>query len=414
MDKEHFYSDTFFARQPIFTDLKQLYGYELLYRHSSEAHSADFDDEDIATLTVISNAVISLPTGKDQGKRLVIHFTEESIRREIPLALPAASTIVLVDETLRFDAQASAALARLKNEGFGVAVNNFTGAIASDALLTAADMVFIDMLGADPLDVVALVERAKAAKCIPAAKRVEDKLAFEAAKSMGFVLFQGFFFQKPEIVPGRKLTSTQMSRLMLFKILEDDDADFDELAKVIQADVSISYRLLSFINSAAFGFSKKIESIKHAIILLGWRQIKSWLWLVILTDITPDDKTSELPHLSAIRGKFLERTAANSEAYSYKAESLYLLGLFSLLEPMLDMPMSEIARNLPLDDDLKAALSGEPNEYADWLNMARTFERGEWDKIDGLIEKLKLDPMSVAGSYAEALAWAKSFQQELA
>ncbi|MCA1945259.1 MAG: HDOD domain-containing protein, partial [Desulfovibrio sp.] len=223
---------------------------------------------------------------------------------------------------------------------------------------------------------------------------------------------QGFFFEKPVIVPGRKLTSNQISRLMLFKVLEKENPDFAEIARVIETDVSISYRLLALTNSANFSLSRKVDSIRQALVLLGMKQIKSWLWLIFLTDISPKNKTSELPYLSAIRAKFLERTALNHDLPIAKADLLYLLGLFSLLEAMLDVPFKDIAKNLPLDDDLAAALAGEANEYSPWLNMARYFERGEWDKIDDVIASLGLDPMTVANSYAEALTWAKTLQGE--
>lgn len=212
-------------------------------------------------------------------------------------------------------------------------------------------------------------------------------------------------------MPGRKLSSNQMSRLLLFRVLAKKDPEFDELASVIQSDVSISYRLLSFINSAAFSFTRKVESIKQALVLPGWKQIRSWLWLVILTDISPEEKTSELPYLSVIRAKFLERCADNHTISRVKIDSLYLLGLFSLLEAMLDLPMEEIAENLPLEDKIKDALCHKENEYSAWLDLARSFERGDWDRLDGIIEKLDLDPMLVANSYSEALVWAKSFQE---
>ncbi len=411
-NNESIYIDTFFARQPIFSARKTVWGYELLYRGSLDDTYAAFDDNDIATLTVISNAIMNMPKGKESGRKVLIHFTKGSILREIPLALPPDTTVVEVDESLGDDPELVAALKKLKGQSYQIAVNNFRAKSAYLPLYKLADIVFVDILGKDRETVAALVAKTHSLPFMLAAKRVEELQQFEMAGELGFALFQGFFFEKPQIVPGRKLSSNQMSRLMLFNVLEKEDPDFAELAKVIESDVSISYRLLSFINSAAFGFTRKVESIKQALVLLGWKQIRSWLWLVILTDISPEDKSSELPYLSAIRGKFLERCVVNHSVTGVKADSLYLMGLFSLLEAMLDQPMTDIAENLPLDDKIKAALCHQENEYSIWLELARSFETGDWERMEAIVEKLELDPMAVANSYSEALVWVKSFHEQ--
>ena len=406
------YVDTFFARQPIFDADKNIWGYALLYRHSSDATQARFDDKDIATLTVISNAIMNLPKGEERIKKLCINFTEESILRQVPRTLPATSTILLVEEGFGHHPDVLATLGELKALGYQVALNDFTGDPGALGLLALADFVFIDILSKELPRLKELTLLAKSHHAVLGAKRVEDIQQFEFLRKVGYTLFQGFFFEKPVIVPGRKLTSNQISRLMLFRVLEKENPDFAEIARVIETDVSISYRLLALTNSANFSLSRKVDSIRQALVLLGMKQIKSWLWLIFLTDISPKHKTSELPYLSAIRAKFLERTALNHDLPIAKADLLYLLGLFSLLEAMLDVPFKEIAKNLPLDDDLAAALGGVANEYTPWLNMARYFERGEWDNIDEVIASLELDPMTVANSYAEALTWAKTLQGE--
>ncbi|WP_167590322.1 EAL and HDOD domain-containing protein [Oceanidesulfovibrio indonesiensis] len=408
------YIDTFFARQPIFDRKKEPRGYALLYRHSSDATTAHFDDKDIATLTVIANAIMNMPKEEKARKKLFITFTEEPILRKIPLALPAETTVLAVDESIAKNREVLKTLMELKADDYQIALNDYSGAPGSEVLLKLADIVFVDVLDGDKERIGGLVDAVKPHKCVLAAKRVEHISHFELARELGFSLFQGFFFEKPEIVPGRKLSSSQISRLMLFRALEKENPEFDELASIIESDVAISYRLLALINSAAFSLSRKVESIKQALVLLGLKQVKSWLWLIFLSDITPEEKTSELPYLSTIRGKFLERAALNHDRSDPKPDSLYLLGLFSLLEALLDIPFADIAENLPLDEKIIDALCGQENELTPWLEMAKLFERGEWDNIDEIIEKLQLDPMTVANSYAEALTWAKSIQEESA
>ncbi|WP_167512307.1 EAL and HDOD domain-containing protein [Oceanidesulfovibrio marinus] len=408
------YIDTFFARQPIFDKKKEPRGYALLYRHSSDATTAHFEDKDIATLTVIANAIMNMPKEEKARKKLFITFTEEPLLRKIPLALPVETTVIAVNESISKNREVLKTLMELKADDYQIALNDYSGAPESEVLLKLADIVFVDVLDGDGERIQNLVDAVKPHQCVLAAKRVEDLTHFSLARELGFTLFQGFFFEKPEIVPGRKLSSNQISRLMLFRALEKENPEFDELASIIEADVSISYRLLALINSAAFSLSRKVESIKQALVLLGLKQVKSWLWLIFLSDITPEEKTSELPYLSTIRGKFLERAAMNHDRMAPKPDSLYLLGLFSLLEALLDIPFEEIAENLPLDEKIIDALSGKDNELSAWLDMAKLFERGDWDNIDEIIETLQLDPMTVANSYAEALTWAKSIQEESA
>ncbi len=412
--KSHAYIDTYVGRQPIFSVQKTVWGYELLYRSSQNADSAAYTDQDMATLTVASNAITGLAQGQDQGKKIFIHFTKDSITSELPFALPPESTVIEVEESFHLDKSTVALLAKMKKEGYMIAINRYSGASGAEVLLRLADIVFIDVLGKEREEIDALAQKVFPFSCLLAAKRVEDMEKFEIVKNLGFIFFQGYFLERPKVVPGRKLSSNQASRLNLFRVIEKGDPDFDNLSTIIQSDVSISFRLLSFINSPHFAFTRKIESIKQAIVLLGWKQLKSWLWLVILSDIMPTDNASEYPYLSAIRGKFLENVSANHDITALNPESLFLLGLFSLLDAMLETPMPEIVEHLPMDEELKQALCKEENEYSPWLQLSQCFETGDWDRLDALTRQLELNPIVVASSYGEALVWAKSFYGERA
>jgi EAL and modified HD-GYP domain-containing signal transduction protein len=406
------YVDTFFARQPIFDADKHVFGYELLYRKSPLEKSANFSDKDVATLSVISTALLSPPEPNQAGKKIFIHFSRMSILSDVPAALAPQTTVIEVEPVPEIAPDYEAALAKAKAQGYSLALNHFIPGQCSPRLIELADIVFIDMPGQDEAALKATLGALGTCTCRLAAKRVEDDAQFQLAKKLGFHLFQGFFFEKPIIVPGRKLPSNKITRLNIYRTLERGDMDLEELTRNIESDVSISFRLLTFINSLAFGLRYKVDSIRHAIMMLGWQQIKSWLWLVVLSDVMPADKTSELPYLSSIRAKFLERAAHNHRVRDVSPDTLFLMGLFSLLEPMLDTPMRELVGSLPLDDEVKAALCGEKNRYAAWLGVARCFESGDWSNLDELTRTLGLDPITVASSYCEALVWAKSLYEQ--
>ena len=170
------------------------------------------------------------------------------------------------------------------------------------------------------------------------AKRVESADDLSRAKDAGFALFHGFFFKRPQTETGRKISSSEITRIKLFEIIEKEEPDFDALAQAVEADVAISYRLLNFLNSANFSFATTVTSIRQAIVLAGWKPIRNWLRLIILTDMTPSEKTQELSYLSAHRAKLFE-TAALGGGYEDESDKLFMLGLFSLLDAMLDVDM---------------------------------------------------------------------------
>lgn len=230
------------------------------------------------------------------------------------------------------------------------------------------------------------------------------------AQQLGFNYFQGYYFKRPENIKGRKLRSDETVKLRLLKLIESPDPDFDALANALQNDVSISYRLLTLLNSPTFGFSQKISTIKQAIVLAGWKMMKNWLRVILLTDLTPDDKSLELPQQATQRAKFLQLLTTEADN-GLEPNSMFLLGLFSLLGVMFDMPINKLIKFLPLDDDVCAALCGEDNIYNRYLELVSFFEAGDWENLEFVIEELGLNVVSVSKSYYESTRWTNSFFQ---
>lgn len=407
-NSETLFVPTFIARQPIFDIKQNIWGFELLYRHSSDATAAVFSDEESATLAVAACASCQHMHYATNSK-LLINFSEKSILEKVPQALPAELSVVEIHEAAPTTDGYLQSLQQLKREGYRIALDGYEARPECKELLELADILKIDMLGRSITDVSRLVDSTRGGDHLLIAKRIQEHEQFHAAKNLDFNLFQGFFFHKPETIESRKLTANQAARLNLFSLMESEEPDFDKLADTIQADVAISYNLLSYLNSPAIGLREKIKSIKQAILMLGWKQIKNWLRVVVLRDMNPPNKTSELPYTSVQRGKFFSLAAQRHNIDSPSPDNLFLLGLFSLLEPMLSMPMKRIVVNLPLEEDFKAALCGEQNSYTPWLQIANAFEHADWDRLDGIIEELGLDPMSTAQAYYESISWSSLF-----
>ncbi|WFS62422.1 HDOD domain-containing protein [Pseudodesulfovibrio thermohalotolerans] len=408
MTDEKTYEPVFVARQPIFDAQNETWGYMMLFRDSADADHAVFTDNSEATMRLVANLPLC-DTPENCQTRFLVHFTPEAVIRGIPHAIPWNNTVIILEEAEDPDEALIVALGDLILDGYGLAVNNFEGKPGCERLAELADTLLIDVEGKSQAELEAIVARGKktgATRMI--AKKVENSMELEKAKNAGFHLFHGFFFKRPEIESGRKISSAKATRLKLFEIIEKDEPNFDALAPAIEADVAISYRLLNFLNSANFSFATKVTSIKQAVVLTGWKPIRNWLRLIILTDLTPSEKTLELAYISAHRAKLFE-TAALGSGYEEESDTLFIVGLFSLLDAMLDTAMKEITNHLPVDDEVKATLCGRRTKYTPWLDLAKAIEASDWDEVGTRASALNLLPGTVAVSYQHAFTWADAF-----
>jgi len=400
-----------FARQPVFTADLGLYGHELLYRQALASTEAVFADLDAATLTVVAGAFQWQPGDLSGAQKILVNFGRRTILDKAPYALPAGRTVIQMDENVLLDDSLINDLKALKTDGYLIALNAFKARPEAAALLELADMAVIDLLDNSTGEIEALLKPLAVHGVMPLAKKVEDAQAFALAKKLGFKLFQGYFFKRPEIVAGRRLASNETARLRLLRATQSDQPDPDALGEAIRSDVSLSYRLLSYLNSPLHGQSMTTLSIPRAIMVLGWTQLRHWLRVIALTDLSPSAKSEELSFLSLTRARFFELTAQGLNLPAAETENLFTLGLFSLLDTMLQSPMEEILANLPLDDAVSAALLKKSGSYARWLDMAVSFEQGEWPELERILKELAIPDELVAASYAMAMEFAVSFKR---
>lgn len=399
------------ARQPIFDRRQKLWGYELLYRDRQEATHAEIADKHQATLNVIANALVSPRRDLERGRKLLINFSRHCLELDLPFLLPPHASVVEVTEaTVAGLAELENALERLRAGGYQLALDDMEQSDFRSRLLPSVDLFIVDCLGRNKEDIEAILdELGDLFKGRLMAKRLEDREHYEMAKNLGFELFQGFYFQRPEIVAGRRLSSAHRSRFQILKMLEHHEPHYEELAEAIHHDVTIGYRLLAYLNSAAFGMPARIKSLRHAIMLLGWRQVRQWMRLVILTDMSDTDKTCEQTYSAALRCRFLQLLCERNETLGLDSENLGLLGLLSLLDAILGVSMEQVVDALPLDPELAQALASQEHPLSSWIRLCQCFEHGEWDELDDLIAGLGLEPVSVADCYHDALQSTNSF-----
>ena len=392
------------SRYPIFTAAKTVWGYEIQATASIVPDQPLDPDRANVGATVIAGDYIGLKTILARNKKMLLSYTRDQLQNQIPYAFPAQSSAILISPDLQNDPDLLPALRQMAADGHTIALEWNAGVTPLAPLMELADVICLgtpDM--AEELAKIPL-----AAKTV-IVRDVTTREELERLQSLGISLFQGRFFKTAEIIPGKKLSSHQNSRLQILRIIEAKSPDLDQLARTIQSDVSLSYRLLTYLNSPTFGFMRKIDSIRQAITLLGWINVRNWLRAVLLADIAQGEEQIELLHLSLWRGKFLEQTVAGHDYWDFKPDEMFLLGMFSLLDTILGIPMADALAFLPLNDAQKKALRGESTtEYMPLLTLMLAFEDQGEDAPDRILMDLNLERETMRRLHREAGAWASS------
>jgi EAL and modified HD-GYP domain-containing signal transduction protein len=400
------HEQVFVARQPIFDLKMKVWGYELLYRHAAGAGQAQFCDGDLATSKVIADGVTLGRSGLGPSEKTLVNFPMRLIQDGFGFALPAENCVVEILETVEPTPEVVEALKKLKHAGYILALDDFVGQPGLEPLLELADIVKVDVLGTPPGELEGVARRLGGGHRLLLAEKVEDAAMHQTAKGLGFSLFQGYFFKKPEIVTGRKMSSSELSKLKLLKELADEDFDPGRVSRIIENDLSLSYRLLRYMNSASFGRQEPVDSIRQAVTLLGLKNLAKWLQAVLMADLNPSAKGKELVFASVIRAKFLELLGKRLERPPARPDSLFVLGLFSMLDSLLGQPMDEVLKGLPLTPELMAALTGSQNPAHDLLDLARSLENADWREATELLEDIDVDPRTASALHMDALRFA--------
>lgn len=395
----------FIARQAIFDAKRNIWGYEIFYRQKLEAQQSETDHKSM--LEVATRAFLSPQWQQSPNSFLLVTLDPNADPADITGVLPKGRSVLKISEDALVAPGMQETLVQLRQENYLIALGDFTGKISGSPLMSMVDVLAVNMQR-DNRDALILEARQQSVQrpMQILARKVEDVQTFAVAKDAGCTLFQGFFFQKPERISSKVISSSFAGSLGILTMIEQEDPDISALAQAIQKDVSLSFRLLKFLNSPYFGFAREVSSIKVALILAGWQQMRTWLRLVLITEMKPRHKPSELIFLSAQRGRFLELAAQRTGGRRMNSERMLLLGLFSLLDSIFDMQMDDIVGSLPLDQELKDTLCLRPTALGPWLGLVHSFERADWNELESRFDSLGVDPVVVAACYTESMQWA--------
>lgn len=401
------YESVFIARQPVFRPDESVWGYELLFR-TGEENAAIISDQSQATASVIADGLSMALQGLPNDLRILINFPEQMLIDDVGFALPRENCIVEVLEDVHPTPEVLAAITRLKEAGYTIAVDDYFGQEELWPVIKLADIIKIDILELknDPERIERSIQNIPTENVMLLAEKVENNETFNNLKEMGFSLFQGFFFSKPEIIPGKKLTSNELTKLQLLAELSKQDLEPAQLASILQSDPNLSYRLFRYINSVNFGLRSKVSSLKRAIDMMGLIQTKHWLRTALLADINTSPRAGELALFSVQRAKFLESLCSLTGSVACYPDSMFIIGLFSLLDVMLGMEMDDILTHLPLDDVIREALTGK-GDVQTTLDLIHCYERGDWDNTCSYLQDMNLSTKEVDKLYAESRTWAQ-------
>jgi len=397
--------EVFVARQPIFDIDKNVFAYELLFRTGLDNFYDTELDGDESTTKLITNSflLIGLDTITKQ-KKAFINFTKNLLINKAPTVIPNDILSVELLEDIEVDADVIKACSELKESGYEIVLDDFVYSDEYKPLVDLVDIIKIDFLQTRGDERREIVERFKGCGIKFLAEKVETVEEFQEAISFGYEYFQGYFFSKPVIISGRDIPTSKFSVLELINEINLPGVEFDKLEQIIKHDLSLTYKLLRFINSAYFSFSMKIESIRHALILIGMKEIKRWASIFALSTIG-EDKPVELLNVSLVRAKFSE-FIADEIGQKKNEHNFFLMGLFSVIDALLDRQMEDVLKDIYLDDEVKKALLSEENIYSNVYNLVVAYEKGDWENVNGFSKKIGVNEVVLPTYYFSSTKWA--------
>lgn len=395
----------FIVRQPVFDRDKNIWAYELMYHGDPGTYSPE--NAGTATLdTLLSNGPEILGESGDEKKTLISFCCDAWGATGPALSSNGGHIIGLMPPASSAD-QAEAAARAIKENGSMFMVDAGFSSEVFEMLRPHADIIKVSMKGLTPRQVITLCARLKQHGCPLLATNIESWEDYQGTRALGFDYFQGPFFTRPAITPEEELHASSMAKMQLIKELNNPESDMESLGTIISTDVSLSYRLLKYINSAAFGLPNKIKSLQQAASLLGLKEIRRWAMVVIISDMDTSPKGEELAYMALLRARFLEEMADAMPKLNENRQTLFLVGLFSRLDAMLSHNMEDLLKDIPLDQRIKNALCGERGtELGDMLDMIEAAEKADWQTTNTLLAKYDASFTNTGNSYLAASSWA--------
>ena len=398
-------AQAFLSRLPILDGEEKVLGYELVFQTDPHRPATDLTNQTnaiIDTLNVVGLGVLC------DGHRAFIHCTHEMLLGEFFALLPAG-VVIEIPSSVPADETVVALCQRLKRDGYLMALDDFVLNDPRAVLVPHADFLKIDIKKVSPEESSVIVTNHSSRQCRVIAKKVETRQDLVTAKESGFSQFQGYFFRQTEHIRARHIPANQATYLRLLQAISKSELDYAEVEELVKHEPSLCYRLLRYLNSAALGLSAPVSSVRQAFNFLGERELVRWIRMATTVSLG-QEKCSDLVLASLVRARFCELIASKVE---HGQSELYLMGLLSLMDAILEVPMGMVIEDLPLDPDTKTQLlsgkTGTKTPLSSIYDLMVAREAGDWGKVTALGKTLNLSLVFIASSYNEAMRWAGQF-----
>ena len=397
--------NVFIARQPIFDRKNKVYGYELLFRKNNNNYFVPMDD-DAATAELIYNSffVFGIDNLTD-GTKAFINCSKGLIDSDFLEVLPKDKIVVEILEREKASRATMEACLRFRSLGYKLALDDFILDEDNLPLVGLTNIIKVDFPDVSCEQQAALINKYKN-KVIFLAEKIETRDDYRKAVELGYDLFQGYFFCKPNVLKSKDIKTVRASLIAIIDELHKPEPSYFKISDIIQTDLGLSYKLLRLANSVYIGARFKVSSINQALNLLGTRELYQWITLMILKDLQDNDN-GELVKQSLIRGKLMNMLALEFH-WSDHDSDYFFIGIFSLIDVILSRSFEEILAELPLSDRVKNTLLGEKNDIRDLLDCIASVERAEWDKLNQYQIMQTIGPEKFMARYVEAIKWANS------
>lgn len=401
----------FVARQPILDREKEVFAYELQFRDGKNNCFPDIAGADEKRQLLTKDSLkLSLDDISCQ-KTSFISFDKETLVNGLPSSLDPKNVVVEIDKTVASADGLMDACKNIKNMGFQLAMDDPDFQLQANEFLSLVDIIKVDVSNQSSGILKQNFEHLVNSDIKLVADRVDNQSDFVTFKDLGFDYFQGYFFSKPEAFTHRQLPTSKLSLVELIGETSNESFDLERINHIIERDVGLSYMLLRFINNPMVNKRYKITSLRHAITYMGEVEVKKFIALLALANLS-DDKPMELMHMSLVRAKFCDLIAQEKKVGDNPPTG-FMVGLFSLLDALLDQEMKELVAKMPIVDEVKYALCGGQNDFYLYLILAKAFESATWMKVKKIADMISIDQKRLHALFNQSILWGNGVRQSI-
>jgi EAL and modified HD-GYP domain-containing signal transduction protein len=403
----------FLGRQPILDRQKKIFGYELLFR-AADTLQADITDITFAERSVISNVLsnfgISTVLGKHKG---FINVTGDLLMNDILEILPVDRVVIELLETITATESVLERCRELKERGFLLALDDNLYHPDYEPLYDIVDVVKIDILQTSPEQVLEMVKILRSRNVMLLAEKVETTQQYQECLSLGFELFQGYFFARPAVLNTKRVDVAGTTLLKLLQLV-CSDAEFEEIEETFKHNPTLTYNLLRLVNSVVIGMKEKIRTLRHALVVLGMQQLKRWVQLALFASEAVGGAGNPLMETAAIRGRLMELLSRNQldgcKGKDY-SDSAFMTGVLSLIDVLFESPMVEILDQLNLTEDVRCALIAREGHLGRLLLLTERLENLDFRNLQKLLNESHCSLENMLEAQVEAIEWANRLEE---